>query len=55
MHLSGQHYAPSRFTHGERAPGMLGGYMGPRAGLDVVVRKKKLPALSYPAQYIHVL
>jgi len=32
---------PDRFTSGERAPGAcwIGGWVGPRAGLDTVVRK----------------
>jgi hypothetical protein len=33
---------PVRFTPSERAPGnhWIGGWVGPRAGLDAVVRKK---------------
>jgi hypothetical protein len=33
---------PGRFTPRERAPGThcIGGWMGPRAGLDAVVRRK---------------
>jgi hypothetical protein len=36
---------PGRFTHRERAPGThwLGGWVGPRAGLDAVV-KRKIPS-----------
>jgi hypothetical protein len=35
---------PGRFTHRERAPGThwIGGWMGPRADLDPVVKKKIL-------------
>jgi hypothetical protein len=36
---------PGRFTPGERSPGTnwIGGWMGPRAGLDVVQERKILP------------
>jgi hypothetical protein len=36
---------PDRFTPGERAPGThwIGGWVGPRTGLDVVVKRNILP------------
>jgi hypothetical protein len=38
-------FTPGRFTPGERASGThwIGGWMGPRAGLDEVERRKILP------------
>jgi hypothetical protein len=42
---------PGRFTPGERAPGThrIGGWMGPRTGLDHVMRRKilSLPVLEH--------
>jgi hypothetical protein len=39
---------PDRFTPGERAPGnhWIGGWVGPRAGLDDVEKRKFLTLLS---------
>jgi hypothetical protein len=41
--LSASH--PGRFTPGERAPGThwIGGWVGPRTGIDDVERRKVLP------------
>jgi hypothetical protein len=38
---------PGRFTPGEKAPGTrwIGGWVGPRASLDAVAKKKKIPSL----------
>jgi hypothetical protein len=50
MEVSGQLHAPARFTPGERAPGThwIGGWVGPRAGLDDVEKRKflTLPGLE---------
>jgi hypothetical protein len=45
MEVSGQVHFPSRFTAKERAPDThwIGGWVGPRAVLDVVV-KRKIPS-----------
>jgi len=41
-------YTPCSFTPGERASGThwVGGWVGPSAGLDMVVRRKNCPAHS---------
>jgi hypothetical protein len=47
MEMSGQHHATRpRFTPGERTPGThwIGGWVGPRAGLDEEARRKKSSA-----------
>jgi hypothetical protein len=45
MEVSGQLHAPGRFTPRERAPDThwIGGWVGPRAVLDAVV-KRKIPS-----------
>jgi hypothetical protein len=45
MEVSGQLHAPGRFTSTERTPGThwIGGWVGPRAVLDAVV-KTKIPS-----------
>jgi hypothetical protein len=45
MEVSGQLHAPATLPPGERAPGTywLGGWVGPRAVLDTVV-KRKIPS-----------
>jgi hypothetical protein len=47
MEVSGQLHAAVALPRGERAPGIpwVGGWVGPRAGLDMVV-KRKIPNLS---------
>jgi hypothetical protein len=44
MGVSSQHHAPAALTPGERDPGThyIGGWVGPRAGLDAEVRGKIL-------------
>jgi hypothetical protein len=44
MEMSGQHHAPGHFTPVERAPGThsIGGWVGPRASPDTVVKRKIL-------------
>jgi len=46
MEVSGRIHASAAFTHRERAPGTywLDGSVGPRIGLDAVV-KRKIPSL----------
>jgi hypothetical protein len=46
MEVSGQLHAPVRFTPRERVPDThwIGGWVGPRAVLDTVV-KRKIPSL----------
>jgi hypothetical protein len=48
MEVCGQLHVPGRFTPRERAPGILwiGGWAGPRAGLDAVVRRKNFQPLQ---------
>jgi hypothetical protein len=43
MGFSGQLHAPVRFIPAERDPGthLIGGWVGPTAGLDAVVKRKK--------------
>jgi hypothetical protein len=45
MGVSGQRHAPPRFTPGKRTPGThwIGGWVGPRAGLDAGARIKICP------------
>jgi hypothetical protein len=45
MEVSGQRHAPAAFTPSERSPGTywIGGWVGPRTILDVVV-KRKIPS-----------
>jgi len=42
MELSGQLHAPTALTPRKRGPGIhwLGGWVGPRAGLDTVMKEK---------------
>jgi hypothetical protein len=44
MEVSGQLHAPGALPPGERAPGShwIGGWIGPRAGLDAVEKRKSL-------------
>jgi hypothetical protein len=46
MGLSGQRHAPAAFYPGERTPGThwIGGWVGPRAGLDAEAEGKKSSA-----------
>jgi hypothetical protein len=48
MEVSGQLHAPGRFTPRERAPAAhwIGGWVGPKAILDAVVKRK----ISIPLQ-----
>jgi len=47
MEVTGQLHAPSRFTPRKRAPGndWMGGWEGPRAVLDAVM-KRKIPVTA---------
>jgi hypothetical protein len=48
MEVSGQLHAPAALTPRERAPGThwIGGWVGPRAVLDAVVKRKILNLIS---------
>jgi hypothetical protein len=62
--LEGDEYSashPGRFNHRERDPGtdLIGGWMGPRADLDALVRRKILAptgarTLDHPARMPHL-
>jgi hypothetical protein len=43
MDVSGQLHAPAALHPGERVPGIhwIGGWVGPRAGLDAVTKREK--------------
>jgi hypothetical protein len=46
MEVSGQLHAPAALTPGKEPPGThyIGGWVGPRAGFDVVGKKNLAPA-----------
>jgi hypothetical protein len=46
MEVSGQLHAPAALPPRERAPGThwIGGWVGPRAVLDIAVVKRKIPS-----------
>jgi hypothetical protein len=48
MEVSGQLHTLGAFTPGERASGIhwIGGWVGPRAGLDDVEKRKSLQAVA---------
>jgi hypothetical protein len=45
MGVSGQHHVPAALYPEERTPGThwIGGWVGPRAGLDIGARKESKP------------
>jgi hypothetical protein len=54
MEMTGQLHAPAAFNTGERAPDThwLGGWVGPRAGLDMVSKRKTVGNRTPAAQFL---
>jgi hypothetical protein len=55
MEVSGQLHAPGRFTPGKRAPDAhwRGVWMGPRAGLEAVAKRKILASAGTRTPVVH--
>jgi hypothetical protein len=43
MEVSGQHHAPAALTLGKNPVSLARGWVDPRAGVDVVAKRKILP------------